>query len=88
MKKLYKVIFFNKKLMGLLTHNKNIRKFFAIHTNVYKSQFNNNVQTEYKKDCNLGNFAIGALRKSGRIFRKETRITWGELFIITFLQEN
>jgi len=46
MKKLYKVIFFNKKLMGLLTHNKTVRKFFAIHTNVYKSQFNNNVQPE------------------------------------------
>jgi len=46
MKKLYKVIFFNKKLMGLLTHNKTVGKFLAIHTNVYKSQFNNNVQIE------------------------------------------
>jgi len=46
MKKLYKVIFFNKKLMGLLTYDKTVKKFFTIHTNVYKSQFNNNVQTE------------------------------------------
>jgi hypothetical protein len=71
--------------MGLLTHNKTVRKFFAIHTNVYKSRFNNNVQTELKKK----KLQLGKLcKRSSRIFRNETRITWGELFIIKFLQEN